>query len=196
MCLTKAGGCLPFFPSPWHKSFWNSPHPSMYNAIEPFPCLGHSLHRLVVFVCWFVSKLLSHYLDLAHLLFCWSSSNHLPHPAAPRRYLIFAAHCTSFPARLLPCVDCLICAVTVAPLGENIFASNRLVCLDVGFFMCRFFSMRFYFDQKRRCFCVLFRSSLMTSRKMSASSAPTNVAFPPLPTHLFTAVCSAWLSHK
>jgi len=32
---------------------------------------------------------------------------------------------------------------------------------------------------------VLFQSSLIASRKMSASSAFTNVAFPPSPTHLF-----------
>jgi len=31
---------------------------------------------------------------------------------------------------------------------------------------------------------------------MSASGAATNVAFPPSPTHLFTAFSSAWLSHK
>ena len=45
---------------------------------------------------------------------------------------------------------------------------------------------------------VLFRSSLIASSKimMSASGAPTHVAFPPLPTHLFTAFSSAWLSHK
>jgi len=44
----------------------------------------------------------------------------------------------------------------------------------------------------------LFRSSLIASSKMSASGAPTNVAFPPSPTHLFTAFSSAfsWLSHK
>ena len=43
---------------------------------------------------------------------------------------------------------------------------------------------------------VLFRSSSIASFKMSASGAPTNVAYPPSPTHLFTAVSSAWLSHK
>jgi len=43
---------------------------------------------------------------------------------------------------------------------------------------------------------VLFRSSSIASRKMSASGAPTNVAFPPSPTHLFTAFSSAWMSHK
>jgi len=43
---------------------------------------------------------------------------------------------------------------------------------------------------------VLFRSSSTASSKMSASGAPTNVAFPPSPTHLYTALCSTWLSHK
>jgi len=43
---------------------------------------------------------------------------------------------------------------------------------------------------------VLFQSSSIASNKMSASGAPTNVAFPPSPTHLFTAFSSAWLSHK
>jgi len=37
---------------------------------------------------------------LAHFLFCGSSSNRLPHPAVPRRLLIFIPHRTSFPARL------------------------------------------------------------------------------------------------
>ena len=43
---------------------------------------------------------------------------------------------------------------------------------------------------------VLFRSSSIASSKMSASGAPTNAAFPPSPTHLFTAFSRAWLSHK
>jgi len=43
---------------------------------------------------------------------------------------------------------------------------------------------------------VPFQSSLIVSSKMFASGAPTNVAFPPSPTHLFTAFSSAWLSHK
>jgi len=43
---------------------------------------------------------------------------------------------------------------------------------------------------------VLFQSSSITSSKMSASGAPTNIAFPPSPTHLFTAFSRAWLSHK
>ena len=43
---------------------------------------------------------------------------------------------------------------------------------------------------------VLFRSSSIASSKMSASGTPTNVAFPPSPTSLFTAVGRAWLSHK
>jgi len=51
MCHRKAGRCLPLFASPWYKSFWNSPHPSMYHAAGPLPYSGHSLHRLVVFIC-------------------------------------------------------------------------------------------------------------------------------------------------
>jgi len=43
---------------------------------------------------------------------------------------------------------------------------------------------------------VLFQSSSIASSKRSASGAPTNVAFPPSPTHLFTAFSSAGLSHK
>jgi len=43
---------------------------------------------------------------------------------------------------------------------------------------------------------VLFQSSSIASSKMSASSAPTSVAFPPSPTHLFAAFSSAWLSHE
>ena len=43
---------------------------------------------------------------------------------------------------------------------------------------------------------VLFQSSLIAPSKMSASGAPTNVAFPPSPTHLFTAFSRACLSHK
>jgi len=44
---------------------------------------------------------------------------------------------------------------------------------------------------------VLFRSSSIASSKMSASDVPTNIAFPPSPTHLFTAFRRrAWLSHK
>jgi len=60
MYCRKAGGCLPCFPSPWYKSFRNSPHRSMYHAVEPLPYSGHSLYQLVIFICWFVSKLLSH----------------------------------------------------------------------------------------------------------------------------------------
>jgi len=43
---------------------------------------------------------------------------------------------------------------------------------------------------------VLFQSSLIASHKMSASGTPTNVAFPPLPTHLLATFSSAWLLHK
>jgi len=43
---------------------------------------------------------------------------------------------------------------------------------------------------------VLFRSFSIASSKMSVSGAPTNVAFPPSPTYLFTAFSSAWLSQK
>jgi len=43
---------------------------------------------------------------------------------------------------------------------------------------------------------VLFLSSSIASSRMSASRAPTHVAFPPSPTHLLTAFSSAWLSHK
>jgi len=43
---------------------------------------------------------------------------------------------------------------------------------------------------------VLFRSSSIASSKISASGAPTNVTFPPSPTHLLTAFSRAWLSHK
>jgi len=52
MYCREAGGCLPFFPSPWYKSFWNPPHPSMYHAVELLLYSGHSLHWLVVFVYW------------------------------------------------------------------------------------------------------------------------------------------------
>jgi len=37
---------------------------------------------------------------------------------------------------------------------------NSLVCLDVGFFICRFCSMRFHLDQKRRCSCYCSFSEL------------------------------------
>ena len=153
MYRRKAGGCLPFFSSPWYKSVWNPPHPSMYHAVEPLPYSDHSSHRLVVCVCWSVSKLLSHDPSACApcLLFCWSSSNRLPHPTVPRRLSIFIAHRTSFPVRLLPCENCLICSVV--PFRGNIFASNSLVCLDVGFFICRFSTMRFHLDQKRCCSC-------------------------------------------
>jgi len=109
MYRREAGGCLPFFSSPWW-SFFHFPHPSMYHAVEPLPYSDHSLHpgRLVVCVCWCVSNLLSHdpgvctpplLLDLVSLL----------HPAVPHRLSIFIAHCTFFQAWLLPCEDCSIC---------------------------------------------------------------------------------------
>ena len=43
---------------------------------------------------------------------------------------------------------------------------------------------------------VLCRSSSIAFSKMSASSAPTNVAFLPSLTHLVTTFSSAWLLHK
>jgi len=45
---------------PWYMTFWLCLHPSMYIVIEMLPYSGHSLHWLVVFVCWLVSMLLSH----------------------------------------------------------------------------------------------------------------------------------------
>jgi len=123
----------------------------MYHAVEPLP---YSIIAYIgsssLFTDLFPSS--CHTIAvLAHLLFCWSSSNRLPHPAVPRRLSIFIAHCTSFPARLLPCENCSI--YPVVPFRGNIFAWNSLVGLDVGFFICRFSSMRFHFDQKRPCPC-------------------------------------------
>jgi len=43
---------------------------------------------------------------------------------------------------------------------------------------------------------ILFQSSLIASSKISASGTPTNVAFLPSPTRLFTAFSRALLSHK
>ena len=108
---------------------------------------------------------------------------------------IFIAHCTSSLARILLCEDCSI--YPVVPFRGNFFARNSLVCLDVGFFICRFSSMRFHLTTNVAApAVVLFQSFSIASRKMSASGAPTNVAFPPSPTHLFTACSSARLSHK
>ena len=43
---------------------------------------------------------------------------------------------------------------------------------------------------------ILFRSISMAASRISASGAPTNVAFPPSPIHLLTAFKNDWLSHK
>jgi len=43
---------------------------------------------------------------------------------------------------------------------------------------------------------ILFRSVLMAAARISASSAPTNVAFPPSQIHLLTAFNNDWLPHK
>jgi len=43
---------------------------------------------------------------------------------------------------------------------------------------------------------ILFRSISMAAARISASGAPTNVAFPPSPIHLVTASYNDWLSHK
>ena len=43
---------------------------------------------------------------------------------------------------------------------------------------------------------VLVQNSSIASIKMSTSGAPTNVAFPPSPTHFFTDFSSAWLTHR
>ena len=43
---------------------------------------------------------------------------------------------------------------------------------------------------------ILARSNSIAFRKISASGAHANVAFPPSQTHLITALSSAWLSHK
>ena len=61
-CTVKrlAPGCLPFDSSPWYRSFWNTLDSSMYHAVELLQYSDHSLHQFVVFVRWFVSKLLSH----------------------------------------------------------------------------------------------------------------------------------------
>jgi len=43
---------------------------------------------------------------------------------------------------------------------------------------------------------ILFHSVSMAAANISASDAPTNVAFPPSPIHLVTAFNNDWLSHK
>jgi len=60
----------------------------------------------------------------------------------------------------------------------NINARNSLVCLNVSFFICRFSSMRFHFDQNVAAPAVVpLRSSSIASHKISVSGAPTNIAF-------------------
>jgi len=43
---------------------------------------------------------------------------------------------------------------------------------------------------------ILFRNISMAAARISASGAPTNVAFPPSPIYLLTAFNNDWLSHK
>ena len=43
---------------------------------------------------------------------------------------------------------------------------------------------------------ILFRRISMAAARISASGAPTNVAFPPSPIHLLTAFNNDWLSHE
>jgi len=92
---------------------------------------------------------------LALFLFCSSSSNRLWHTMIPRRRLIFIIHRASFSARLLSSADYLISPV--GPPRGNTFAWNSLVRFNVGFFVRMFFTVCFYFDQKRHfCCCCPF----------------------------------------
>ena len=68
--------------------------------IEQSPYSGHIL--LSSLFADFFPSFCHTILVLAHLIFCWSSSNRLLHPTVPRRLLIFIVHRTSFQARLLP----------------------------------------------------------------------------------------------
>jgi len=74
---------------------------------------------------------------------------------------------------------------------------NSLICQNVGFLIRRFSSMCFYFDQEG-CVsaAVLFRSILITAARISASCAPTRIAFPPSTIHLLTAFNNDWMAHK
>ena len=150
MYRREAGGCLPFSSSLWYKSFWNPPYPSMYHAVEPLLYSDHSVHRLVVFVCWFVSKLLSHDPGVCAppLLLILIQS-----PCKPRcSTLTFDLHSSPYflSGEALAVWRLLDLSCHAVPFRGNILAWNSLVCLDVGFFICRFSSMRFHLDQKRR----------------------------------------------
>ena len=75
----------------------------------------------------------------------------------------------------------LSCHSMRTSLLEIAWSVQMLVSSFPGSFRCAFTLIRNIAAPA----AVSFWSSSIASRKMSGSCAPTNVAFPPLPTHLF-----------
>ena len=100
-------------------------------------------------------------------------------------------HCTSFQTRFLPCEDCLI-ILFCHSMGTSLLEIALLDSSFAGSPQCAFTLIR----NVAVPIVVPCQSSSIASHKMSASNAPTSVAFAHSPTHLFTAFSSAWLSHK
>ena len=90
----------------------------------------------------------------------------------------------------------------MAPLMVYLRIWNSLIRQNVGALIRWFSSMRLHLDPEtccsRRAAAILFRriSESMAAAKISTSSAPTNVAFPPSSIHLLNALNDYWLSHK
>jgi len=128
-----------------------------------------------------------------HLILCCPSPCCIPHTIIKCRVSILISYFPCLAAWFFPHEDCSI--RPLAPLFAYIRIWNSFIRQNVGS-LNRWFSSFTLTKTVAVSAAILFCSISMVAARISASGAPTNVAFPPSPIHLLTAFNNDWLSHK
>jgi len=176
--------------------------------IVAFVCspLCHHLYTIFYIISWVCSFVSSTYKPLfmfLHLILCCPSSYCIPHAIIKFRMTILISYFPCLAALFLPREDCSISPLkplfaylwhhSLPTFGSEIALSARISAPSFAG------SPRCAFTLTKKVAvpaAILFRSISMAAARISASGAPTNVAFPPSPIHILTAFNNDWSSHK
>jgi len=133
-----------------------------------------------------------------HLILCCPSPYCIPHAIIKCRMTILISYFPCLAARFFPGEDCSI--RPLAPLFAYLRIWGSLIRTVARMSAPSFAgSPRCAFTLTKKVAvsaALLFYSISMAAARISASGAPINVAFPPSPIHLLTALNNDWSSHK
>ena len=123
-----------------------------------------------------------------HFVLRHPPSNCLPRAVVPCCFAIFIAHFPPTSARFFPCEARLLVL-----LHHSFGTNSSHIALSARMSASSFAgSPQYAFTLTRKVAVpasILARNNWIATRKISASGAPANVAFPPSPTHLIRRVC-------